>query len=803
MIINLRTKKVLRDVWGNKPRVILVVISIALGLFAISTVFRSQAILARDLNDSFMAINPASATLFIQAVDDDFVETINKMDSVQTAQGQQIVWARIKVGPEWRSLRLVAIPDYNDIQVDKIKPADGAWPPPERTLLLERSSIDTAQTEIGQSVLIEGPDGRQREMSVAGLAHDLTVSSGKLVDQILFGYISMDTLDWLGLPQTYNEIDLVVANDSFNKDHIWQVSQEASHTLEQNGQMVFGTQILEPGKHQMDTIIQTLLLIMEALGVLSLVLSSLLVFNTMSAILARQIPQIGMMKAIGAPKRDILLMNMVTILIFSLLALFISIPLGMLSSRVLTSQMADMFNFDILSYGVSYQVILLEIGVGLIVPLVAALQPVLKGIRVTVHEAISNQGGGQFGGSFIDRLVTHLRGLPISVLYAARNIFRQKARLSLTLITLSLAGAILITVLNVRASLLLTIVDIANYWQQDVTVDLQRPYRTEKIKHQLAHIPNISHIEGWNIRSSFRVRPDGRESNEEITVFGVPVPSRFIEPTLVEGRWLLPGDKAAVVLNLDVLAKEDDIQVGDWITLKVDNRESEWQVVGFSVTQLVGFGAPKPENLIAYANYNYFSEVIGDIKQANRLTIETKRHAPLTQINMKQTLDEQFQADGVHIRTIETYEKIHTQTVNLTVPILALLAFMALLFSIVGGLGLTGTMSLNVLERTQEIGIMRAVGASSKIVMQVVIIEGIFVGLVSWVFATALAYPISWAMTVIIGVTSFYKTPFVFAFAPSGILIWLVIVLVLSVLASYFPARNASRLSVREVLSYE
>ncbi|MCP4540886.1 MAG: ABC transporter permease [Chloroflexi bacterium] len=803
MMINLRTKKVLRDVWNNKSRVILVVISIAMGLFATSSVFRSREILARELNTGFMAINPASATLLTHSVDDDSLETIDKMDSVQAVQGQHIVWARIKVGAEWRSLKLVAVSNYDDIPVDKIVPVEGEWPPPEQTLLLERSSLAAAQTQIGQPVLIETPDGYLREMPIVGLVHDLTVSSGKLVDQILFGYISLETLDWFGLSRDYNEIDILVTGDIFNKDHIREVSTQAKDTLEQEGQMVLGTQILEPGKHQMDSIIQTLLLIMGILGILSLILSSLLAFNTISAILARQVPQIGMMKAIGAPKRDILAMNMATIFIFGLLALFVSIPLGMVASRILVAQLADLFNFDIKSFSVSYQTVILEILLGLMVPTVAALQPIVRGMQITVREAIANQKGGQFGANVIDKLVARLRGLPATMLYAIRNIFRQKTRLVLALVTLSMGGAVLITVLSIRASLLLTVDDIASYWQQDLSVDLQYPYRTAKINRLLSKVSDIDQIEGWNIKSGFRVRPDGQESNEQITIFGVSVPSHFIAPTLTQGRWLRPQDETAIVINLDVFAKESDIQLGDWITLKIDGRESEWQVIGFSVTQVVGFGEPKPDNPIAYANYDYFSQVIGEVGRANRIAIETQDHDASFQVVMKQRLEEHFDAAGVRVRTIETNEKTYLQLVNLTVPILALLAFMAVLFAVVGGLALTGTMSLNVLERTQEIGIMRAVGAAGNIVMQVVIIEGIFVGLVSWILASLLAYPLSWGMNIFIGITSFYKVPFTFAFAPIGILLWLIIVLILSVLASYIPARNASSLSVRKVLAYE
>ena len=111
-------------------------------------------------------------------------------------------------------------------------------------------------------------------------------------------------------------------------------------------------------------------------------------------------------------------------------------------------------------------------------------------------------------------------------------------------------------------------------------------------------------------------------------------------------------------------------------------------------------------------------------------------------------------------------------------------------------------MSLNVLERTQEICIIRAVGASSRSVLQIIIVEGIFVGLVSWLVASLLALPFSKLMSVMVGI-NFIKVPLEFAFATSGIGLWLLIVVTLSVIASYLPAHNAARIRVQEALAYE
>ena len=127
---------------------------------------------------------------------------------------------------------------------------------------------------------------------------------------------------------------------------------------------------------------------------------------------------------------------------------------------------------------------------------------------------------------------------------------------------------------------------------------------------------------------------------------------------------------------------------------------------------------------------------------------------------------------------------------------------MAVLTAFVGSIGLTGTMSMNVLERTREIGVMRAIGAVDFMVMQSVIIEGLVIGLMTWVLAIGLSFPISTLLLTIVGETMM-GSAMSLTFTPLGIVLWLVIVIVLSLVASIMPARNAARLTISEVLAYE
>jgi putative ABC transport system permease protein len=130
------------------------------------------------------------------------------------------------------------------------------------------------------------------------------------------------------------------------------------------------------------------------------------------------------------------------------------------------------------------------------------------------------------------------------------------------------------------------------------------------------------------------------------------------------------------------------------------------------------------------------------------------------------------------------------------------LLIMAILTAVVGSMGLTGTMGMNVLERTREIGIMRAIGADNRAVMRTVIAEGIVIGMISFGLAILLSIPFTYGLSYIVSVAVF-QTPIDVVFTYSGYAIWLGLVLGLSALASILPARNAAQLTIREVLAYE
>ena len=800
-----RWRKIIRDLWNAKLRTFLVVLSIAVGVFAVGMIAGSRTMLAQDIPSSYSGVNPSHIGMAVSPFDDDLLQTVRRIDGVKAAEGRRSSSVRGKVGTplpagssEWRRLGIETTDKFEGMQIDIIRPVSGAWPPPNREILFERKSLEQFNLQVGDTLTIELSDGKQRELRIAGLVHDLNKPPAAFTGQG-FAYVSMDTMEWLGFPRDMNSLRITVSERTLDKAHIEAVADLVKEKVEKSGRTVFFTRIPPPGEHPAQETIGTFMLILGVLGGLSLFLSGFLVVNTIMAILAQQMRQIGMMKAVGALTPQIVAMYLLSVLIYGALSLFVAVPLGGIAAYKFTEFIAGLVNFDVGAFYIPTSTLWLEIGVGMITPVVAALAPIFTGARITVREALStyNTGKGAYGRGWIDRIVGKVRGLSRPVLLSIRNTFRRKGRLTLTLFTLTLGGAIFIAVLTVHSSLFATLDDALDYWQYDVDLDFSQEHRITQIEQEALQVPGVVAAESWGGANVRRLRPNAQESRDYF-VLAPPAQTQMIKPVVLEGRWLLPDDENAIVINTEVTKEEEKqnapIKVGDMLTFKIEGRESQWRVVGIVRGIMTG--------PIIYANYPYFARIVRNIGRGSGVQVKLNVHDANIQLATATALKDHFDAIGMRVRQTQTTNQLR-QTLEFQFNIIVVfMTIMAVLLAVVGGLGLMGTMSINVLERSREIGVMRAIGASNWSVWQVFMVEGILIGTLSWFVGAAFAFPIGKVLSDTVGF-AFMRAPLSFTFSVNGTLIWLAIVVGLSILASILPSWRAMRLSVREVLAYE
>jgi putative ABC transport system permease protein len=790
-----RWRKIVRDLWTNKTRTILVILSIAVGVAAIGMVAGTYAIITRELPGAYTQVNPTSANLYTAPFDDDVLRIIRNMGITREAEGRYTLSVSTPTGPKTKQdINLNVISDFNNILINKVLPESGAWPPAKDEILIERASMAMLNAKVGDTITVTAPNGRERNLKISGLAHDLNMPAGTFTNQAS-GYATFDTLELFNYPREYNELLITVNGNPPSPEQVKQIANQVASKIQKGGRPVYATVLSNPGRLWFEPYIAPLASILGILGVVILLMSGLLVINTVSAIVAQQIRQIGIMKAIGGRAGQIMWMYLISMLIIGLIALAIAIPLGMLWTRLSVQLLTSVINFNVPQFNTPRQVLYLQLFLSLFVPVVAALIPVITGSRITVREAISDYGlsKARFGKGFFDQLVGSIRGLPRPLLLSLRNTFRQKSRLLLTLITLAFGSAIFIAVLSVYAALTITLNQALTYYGFDVIVQFNRAYRIEQIASQVRDLPGVVKAETWDARNTRILLPDGTES-DSIYLIAPPTNTTLLNPSVMTGRWLQPQDQDAIVINSDVLRIVPGLKVGDRITLTMDDKETSWQIVGIIRSVLSG--------PMAYTNYPYYASINGRYGLASAVYVKVQNQAAEYQTMMSQLLEQDFEQAGLKVGSTQTVAALRGTAVSQYNVIFVFLGLMAVLLTIVGGLGLTGTMGLNVLERTREIGVLRAVGASNGSVLQIVIVEGILIGILSWLIGIFLAIPLSWILGNAVG-AGFLGEALHFTYSFQGAWIWLFVVVVLSSIASYIPARRAVRLTVRDILAYE
>lgn len=801
-----RWRKVWSDLWGYKLRTLLVVLSIAVGVFAVGMVYSTHLMFARDLARSWGTASPASASLYADPFDEDLVDGIRRLRGVKEAEGRRFVSVRVRTaGGEWRRLSLTAIPDYIKQKVNIVRPLSGAWPPGDGDVLLERSSLAELGVGQGGSMLIETSEGRKRFLKVTGVVYDPSRLASSFSGRF-DGYINMDTLEKLDELRLLNQVDIVVepwVMRGSDREPIEAVGRRAWSKLEQGDSTVLGLRVPKPGEHPMQEAIDAMIMLLAVMGILSLFLGAFLLVNTISSVLTQQVRQVGIMKAVGARRGQILGMYLTLVGIFGILALVVAAPLGAMAANAIAKYIAGLFNFDSGGLELSSKVLLMEAAVAVLVPLIAALWPVWRGTGVTVREAVSDYGlsGIEATGRidrWVDTALQRLKYLRRPVLLSLRNTFRRKGRLALTLLTLTAAGTVFMAVFSVRASLYTTLDLALEYFRYDVAVGFSESYRSSRIEQEVLRVPGVKAAETWGLTSGRVLRDERREAEDEasseVTVFAPPRDTGTIRPKIIEGRWLVSGDENALVVNTEAIKDNPQLKVGVPAVVKVGTRRLQFTVVGVAQSLL--------EGPYVYAPYEWLSGAIHEAGRARRVHITGYSAGLREQSTLGRALEEHLKKHNLKVQYVDvTWQK--KQRIRSRFDILiTFLLIMAVLLAVVGALGLTGTMGINVLERTREIGVMRAVGASSIDIGKVFVVEALCIGLLSWLAGAVLALPAAMLLSRQVGIL-FMHNPLTFSFSFLGVGIWLVVSTVLSVLASLLPAWNAARLSVREVLSYE
>lgn len=812
--------KAVRDLLINKTRATLVILAITIGVFGCGFIINSYTILLREMDRNYMDTNPASFVLFADSVDDTLIETVRAFPGINDAEPRRKVVGRIRKGQfEWQTIWLYVIEDFEAVRIDGFSREDGRYPAARGEILLERAAVSVAQSDIGDGLVVKLPERNEQTLSVIGTVHAPGLAPSWM-ENIAYGFINQDTYLDLGGREGFGELRVIVAQDRFNVNYLRQVAHEVRLFAEKKGYAITGVEVPRPGKHPHADQLSALLFLLQAFGGLALVLSGLLVVNMFSGMLAGELRQIGIMKAIGGQSRQIMGIYYSAVIILGTIALVVALPVSVGASRVYSVFAAEMLNFEIASFSIPFWAYLIQAFIGLLIPLSAASFPIWKSGRITVREALTSYGVKEnYQLGFFERILGRIQGTSRLWLLTVGNAVRKKGRFALTLGTLAMGGAFFIVALNVGASIEHTVANSFKTLRYDLELSLTRVHPVEKIKEIVEDVPGVSTMEIWGDARATVIHSNGISGNS-FRLMALPSDTEFLRLPLVSGRWLNEEEQEMIVINHILEEQVPGVKAGDLLAVGIAGKRFNWRVAGV-VREIGSF--PR-----AYIRRDYFEDAIDSTDRTQNLVVRIRRVEPLKtsghmtiidhlhgrssamemQTNsyaervLSGTLIDKLTTSGIDVTeswNISLYRKVFEDHLQI---IVAFLIIMSLLIVAVGSLGLASTMSMNVMERMREIGVMRSIGASDKDIYRIIVGEGVLIGAMSWIVAVLLSIPLTVWVANTFGAI-FFHTSLDVAMTHSGLALWLLMVILITALAGYFPARKAVGLAVRDVLAYE
>ncbi|RWI36102.1 FtsX-like permease family protein [Mesorhizobium sp.] len=812
--------KLIRDLRTIWPRILLMIVAMSLTLAMFSGISYTWGITGRETLRSYSSTNPASATiLFERGLDADKMAAIAKeagkqpgiIDAAPRAQHKLQIFQE---GGRWEPNPLqifVSAPD-DPMRIETFKIEQGNWPPAAGEVLIERSSFGLLKLKVGDTVVVQAPNGKPTSLRVSGVVYYPALVPS-FQEQKGYGFISTASLPDLGEPILLDELKIHVADQpgiaipSRDRDVIVATARDLAGWLQRTyGVVIREIQVPMPYAHPHQRQTNILLLSLLVFGGAGLLLSAVLVATMLNGLFAQQIPQIGIMKAIGARSSQVLQLYLLMTLVIAVAATALAIVPGIWISRAFAAAVLGVLAIDAASLAAPWWMYVVVVAAGVGVPVLFALGPLLKAKRTTVLEALNDRGVDPraFAANRLDSWLGKLRGLNRMLLMAFRNIFRRRARFLLSVGLLACAGTVFVAGMSTMSSVQASLDRSRESRKWDVEVEFDNADRAsaDTLKNLMTQIPRLTGVEAWTIVqtsiaqpgqfSVSRTYPD--QGHSSMNLDAIPSGSSLIPPQMFEGRWLRPGETGAVVIGQKVPAEVlPGLRSGDTVQLSIGGRPTSWNVVGISE---YAHGS-----VSAWVTAEGFEAATG-ANPPNVLRVFTDRHDEETRAAVANAAERALAEASIRVKSSASVSRSEAASEGHFLPIILIFLGLSIAMGVVGCVGLASTMSTNVLERAREFGVMHAIGARASTVRRIVVAEGVFVAVTSCVVAAIPALLLAAVMTAGLGRLFLYQA-LPFRASGSAIVIWAVVVVIGAALATLAPAYRASRMTVREALMYQ
>jgi putative ABC transport system permease protein len=802
-------KKSFADVTRRKGRTLMVVLGIFIGVLGLTGItFMQQTLLSAFTYSAGTAVNAPDLTLQVNRLDPALTTQLSAVANVQALQMQAVFATQwhISAAPGHVPITLVSYPDLHHVPITPFQLTSGRGGGGGEVVLeygdqdLQGVSPgDTVTVDSGQTTTMLRVVGFARTQGLTNPADSGTARGYMSEAAITQAFGSFVPTPGNQGPQFLQEVAVKVQDIS----QVLTTENALAHVLRAKGVSVLNMTINQPFNQERNHTANGVFTLLLMVSTLAVMLSTLLILNTVITLITEQTPIIGTLKAIGGTRSSIVRGYLLSVLIYSAVATFPAIALGLLLGYPLASSLASAISLAVGPFTVFPSIILSGLAVGFGVPLLSALVPLWMGTRVTVREALSAYGISTGPALKSQGWLAHrLNGVSQTTRLGLRGVFRKRWRAVLTLLTLTLAGTTFLVVQTTAAATNQTTVNAFAPYHYDVSASIYAQHAP--LVAQIGALPNVGRVENYR-------EDEGAESQwGQLLLLGFQPDTRLYTPQLISGHWLSPDDTNAALLNEEA-AQTSGLRVGDTLTLAsvqyfngqpTPGNQATWTIIGIVHQPMDGSGTIGTV-ITSVENVNRFSGDPADLTP--ELLIQARDHSQSAVDALTGQVDHLVNAGNAN-GGYESGGLVNTRQQEVQYRQQSWLIFYTLLYGValivgaVGILGLADALTASVLERRREIGLLRAMGASDWRVARVFWTEGLALGGIAWGLCVLLGLPLAYGF---IQVMSTLVLRVDFVVAPSALIVMLAAVFIISTLASIIAALRAARVRIAEMLSYE
>ena len=794
-MVSLLIKKGSKDLMSKKVRTILTVLTISLGvaeisLFAVNPLAREtmkSEMEKQNLNNLVIRIGRANLT-------DEDLDELTKIENVEGVEARALLFTKMYVGEAREDVLIVGVRNFTDQKVDRIILDSGEFPECNKILNEKVNGKNGIfQGSEGDTIVVFDSDANEAELEISGTGRSL--AHGKTLydyEGYAVVYAPLKTVENLSGESGFNYLSFTLFDT--DGESVDGTLGEIERCLEINSGPINFSRLPEvredddwPGGEYLEMILN----IMYILTLIALISSAFLISNTMNTLVSERKKEVAMLKAIGATRVQVIKPFMVSSLTMGLAGSILGCVFGIGISYIVLLYFGSIMGFHPTSY-IHLHTVIISLIFGILLVGLSSLPSVIRASRISVLDGMNDPGtSSSYGKGLIDRILIALRWMPKGIVMGLRNAGRKKGRSVTTVLQVCLAVGIFLGLLSFGYSLGKELESTVGNLNYDIDVVSQGgetiPENTSTTI--IMAEENVTSAEPY-LESTLMVQ------DIEIHAMGY-VPDTEVKlhsKTIVEGRWFKGVDENSIpeaVLGKQI-SNRIGAEVGDVMKVETALGVFDLEVVGLDDDFYY-------QGLIVYLPLSKLQQISGNEDLVNGFFIQVNGDEDVIDRSSREIEDRLLEMG--YIVEGQEMHTIRESTVRQNRSIVNMVTLVSTVIVLISFIGLTSNLTMNILERTKEIGMLRCIGSQSRQIRVIFTSEAMLLTITGWIIGIPLGYAISKAVSFSLDMMLEWEIPVEYPLRYIGISI--LVVSLGSFIISQGPISRATRLRPGDALRYE